>query len=215
MFGLAIPSRQPCVSRPAWPVASEEHCRAHRGSEERSQDLLRQWLSPDQAEQYDGPGRRTMFEHDHREGSPALNRGDGRLTAMGSRGTLRRWLATSRSGTSRRVSRGKRLRPNTVGRAKTSLHRAKTVPLEVCLGEQYYDLKIPTGWSRFCCSGLFLDAVGRVAIVETADVPVGKSGNCIRKAFLEQITRQGNLVAFRLTMAGWDEYERPVKAACE
>jgi hypothetical protein len=53
MFGLAIPSRQPCVSRPAGPVASEEHCRAHRGSEERSQDLLRQWLSPDQAEQYD------------------------------------------------------------------------------------------------------------------------------------------------------------------
>jgi hypothetical protein len=34
-------------------VFREEHCRAHLRSEERSQDLLRQWLSPDQAEQYD------------------------------------------------------------------------------------------------------------------------------------------------------------------
>ena len=54
MFGLASPSRQPCVSRPGWaPVSRNEHCRSHLRSEERSQDLLRQWLSPDQAKQYD------------------------------------------------------------------------------------------------------------------------------------------------------------------
>jgi hypothetical protein len=51
MFGFAIPSRQPCGSLPG--PAPEEHCRAHPGSEERSQDLLRQWLSSDQIEQYD------------------------------------------------------------------------------------------------------------------------------------------------------------------
>jgi hypothetical protein len=51
MLGLATPSRQPCVSRA--PVSSEELCRAHLRSEERSQDLLRQWLSPDQAKQYE------------------------------------------------------------------------------------------------------------------------------------------------------------------
>ena len=34
-------------------VDMEEHCLSHLQSEERSQDLLRQWLSPDQAEQYD------------------------------------------------------------------------------------------------------------------------------------------------------------------
>jgi hypothetical protein len=54
MFGLATSSRQPCVSQPGGaPVFREEHCRSHLPSEVRSEDLLRQWLSPDQAEQYD------------------------------------------------------------------------------------------------------------------------------------------------------------------
>jgi hypothetical protein len=54
MFGLATPSRQPYFWRPGWaPVSRDEHCRSHLRSEERSQDLLRQWLSPDQAKQYD------------------------------------------------------------------------------------------------------------------------------------------------------------------
>ena len=52
-------SRQ--VSHPGWArVDAEEHCRFHlqseerrAKSEERSKHLLRQWLSPDQAEQYD------------------------------------------------------------------------------------------------------------------------------------------------------------------
>ena len=53
MFGLATPSRQRGFSQPGWArVDMEEHCRSHLHSEERSQDLLRQWLSPDQAEQY-------------------------------------------------------------------------------------------------------------------------------------------------------------------
>jgi hypothetical protein len=54
MYRFATPPRQLGGSQPSRaPVFSEEHCRAHLGSEERSQDLLRQWLSPDQVEQYD------------------------------------------------------------------------------------------------------------------------------------------------------------------
>jgi hypothetical protein len=54
MSGLATPSRQPGVSQPGWaPVSREEHCRSHLRSEERSQGLLRQWLSADQAKQYE------------------------------------------------------------------------------------------------------------------------------------------------------------------
>jgi hypothetical protein len=64
--------------------------------------------------------------------APALNRGLGTFAVVGSRGTLRRWRTTSRSGTSRRVLRGKR-RPNPVGQTMTlAVGRAKTVPLEVC-----------------------------------------------------------------------------------
>jgi hypothetical protein len=51
MFGLVTPSRRFGPGRA--PVLTDEHCRAYRGSEERSQDLLRQWLSPDQVDQYD------------------------------------------------------------------------------------------------------------------------------------------------------------------
>jgi hypothetical protein len=48
------------VSWPRWaPVFSEEHRPSQLRSEERSQDLLHQWLSPDQAEQYD---RYQLFE---------------------------------------------------------------------------------------------------------------------------------------------------------
>src|SRR5262249_8506496 len=47
-------SRQRGYSQPGWALVDrEEHCRSHLQSEERSQALLRQWLSPDQAEQYD------------------------------------------------------------------------------------------------------------------------------------------------------------------
>jgi hypothetical protein len=54
MLGPASPWRRPAVSRPGWaPVSREERCRVHPRSEVRSQDLLRQWLSPDQTEQYD------------------------------------------------------------------------------------------------------------------------------------------------------------------
>ncbi len=54
MFDLATTSRQPGGLRPgSAPVSREELRRAHLRSEGRSQDLLRQWLSPDQAEQYD------------------------------------------------------------------------------------------------------------------------------------------------------------------
>ena len=42
-------SRQPVGSQPRPGVG----CRAHLGSEERGQNLLLQWLSPDQVEQYD------------------------------------------------------------------------------------------------------------------------------------------------------------------
>jgi hypothetical protein len=60
MFRLAALSRQPGVGQPSWaPVFSDAHCRSHRRSEERSQVLLRQWLSPDQAEQYN---RHQRFE---------------------------------------------------------------------------------------------------------------------------------------------------------
>jgi hypothetical protein len=52
MFGTL--SRQPCVSRPGGTqVFREEHCRSHLPSEGRSEDLLRQWLSPNQVEQYE------------------------------------------------------------------------------------------------------------------------------------------------------------------
>jgi hypothetical protein len=54
MLGLTTLSRQRGVLQPGWArVDREEHCRSHLQSGERSQDLLRQWLSPDQAEQYD------------------------------------------------------------------------------------------------------------------------------------------------------------------
>ena len=47
-------SRQRGYSQPGWArVDVEEHCRSHLQIEERSHDLLRQWLSPDQAAQYD------------------------------------------------------------------------------------------------------------------------------------------------------------------
>jgi hypothetical protein len=53
MFGFATPSRQLGGSQPGRaPVFREEH-RAHLGSEERGQNLLLQWLSPHQVEQYD------------------------------------------------------------------------------------------------------------------------------------------------------------------
>jgi hypothetical protein len=51
MFGLITPSRHFGPGRA--PVFREQHYRSHLRSEERSQYLLRQWLSPDQAEQYD------------------------------------------------------------------------------------------------------------------------------------------------------------------
>ena len=47
-------SRQRGYSQPGWArVDVEERCLSHLQSEERSQHLLRQWLSPDQSEQYD------------------------------------------------------------------------------------------------------------------------------------------------------------------
>jgi hypothetical protein len=54
MLGFVLLSRQSGVSHcgPAG-VDREERRRAHLRSEERSQALLRQWLSPNQAEQYD------------------------------------------------------------------------------------------------------------------------------------------------------------------
>jgi hypothetical protein len=51
MFGLVTPSRHFGPGRT--PVFSKDHCRSHLRSEEQSQDLLRQWPLPDQAEQYD------------------------------------------------------------------------------------------------------------------------------------------------------------------
>jgi hypothetical protein len=51
MLGLTTPLRQ--VSQPGWARVMEEYCLSPLQSEERSQELLRQWLSPDQAEQYD------------------------------------------------------------------------------------------------------------------------------------------------------------------
>jgi hypothetical protein len=54
MFGLVTAARQPRVSRLGWaPVFRDARYQAHLRREERSQDLLRQWLSPDQAKQYD------------------------------------------------------------------------------------------------------------------------------------------------------------------
>jgi hypothetical protein len=53
MLGLNNPSRQRGFSHPGWARVYMAEERSHLHSEERSQDLLRQWLSPDQAEQYD------------------------------------------------------------------------------------------------------------------------------------------------------------------
>ena len=54
MLDRSTPSRQRGFSQPGWArVDTEEDCRSHLQSEERSQDLLRQWLSPDQAEHYE------------------------------------------------------------------------------------------------------------------------------------------------------------------
>ena len=51
IFGLITQSRHFGPGRV--PVFRDEHHRSHLRSEERSQYLLRQWLSPAQAEQYD------------------------------------------------------------------------------------------------------------------------------------------------------------------
>ena len=40
-------------SQPGWARVLEDYCLSPLQSEERGQDLLRQWLSPEQAEQYD------------------------------------------------------------------------------------------------------------------------------------------------------------------
>ena len=56
MFSLAALSHETSVVQPSRALVFNE---AHFCSEERSQDLLRQWLSPDQAEQYD---RCQLFE---------------------------------------------------------------------------------------------------------------------------------------------------------
>jgi hypothetical protein len=53
MLGLPTPSRQRGFSHPGWALVYMAEERSHLHSEERSQYLLRQWLSPDQAEQYD------------------------------------------------------------------------------------------------------------------------------------------------------------------
>src|SRR6516164_5674569 len=59
MLGLNNPSRQRGFSHPGWARVYMAEERSHLHSEERSQDLLRQWLSPDQAEQY---GKYQRFE---------------------------------------------------------------------------------------------------------------------------------------------------------
>jgi hypothetical protein len=59
MLGLTNPSRQRGFSHPGWARVDMAEERSHHHSEERSQDLLRQWLSPNQAEQYD---RCQLFE---------------------------------------------------------------------------------------------------------------------------------------------------------
>jgi hypothetical protein len=51
MFGLVTASRHFGPDRA--PVSREGNCRSRLRSEERSQDLLRLWLSPDQTQQYD------------------------------------------------------------------------------------------------------------------------------------------------------------------
>jgi hypothetical protein len=54
MLGFAVSSLQSGVSqRDRARVDREERRRVHLRSEERSRDLLRQWLSPEQAEQYE------------------------------------------------------------------------------------------------------------------------------------------------------------------
>jgi hypothetical protein len=54
MLGFGVASRRSGASQYGQArVDREERRRAHLRSEERSRDLLRQWLSPDQAEQYD------------------------------------------------------------------------------------------------------------------------------------------------------------------
>ena len=40
-------------SQPGWARVLEDYCLSPLQSEERGQDLLRQWLSPEQVEQYD------------------------------------------------------------------------------------------------------------------------------------------------------------------
>lgn len=44
---------QGSYSRPGWARVLDDYCLSPLESEERSQHLLRQWLSPDQTEQYD------------------------------------------------------------------------------------------------------------------------------------------------------------------
>jgi len=53
MLGLATLSRQRGSSQPGWARVLDDYCPSPLESEERGQDLLRQWLSPEQAEQYD------------------------------------------------------------------------------------------------------------------------------------------------------------------
>jgi hypothetical protein len=59
MFGLATLPRRLCVSQRGGASVSSENCRSDLRSEARSQVLLRRWLTPDQAEQYD---RYQLFE---------------------------------------------------------------------------------------------------------------------------------------------------------
>ena len=44
---------QRSYSQPGWARVLDDYCLSPLQSEERGQDLLRQWLSPEQAEQYD------------------------------------------------------------------------------------------------------------------------------------------------------------------
>jgi hypothetical protein len=53
MLALSNPSPQRGISDPGWARVDMAEVRSHLHGEERSQDLLRQWLSPDQTEQYD------------------------------------------------------------------------------------------------------------------------------------------------------------------
>jgi len=53
MFGFSTQSRRPSGSQPRRALGFREEYRGHLGSEEPGQNLLLQWLSPDQVEQYD------------------------------------------------------------------------------------------------------------------------------------------------------------------